>query len=180
MFYDILDDVLGVDGTGNQHEWDGLELYFDADNSKGERDVGEGLGFDQIDDVQTRFSFNDDVNDWSFPEPGWGTPWTSWDGGAGAAEELREGVEYVWLEKANFPGATLEVKYPLATLRMAPVAGDLFGYELQYNDNDGDPDQIREAEWKWWSDQGTSWNSPQVWGTATMTTMAIKPICAKT
>lgn len=168
LFYDILDDVLGLDGTTNQHEWDGMEIYFDGDYSRGERDasVGDGLGFDQIDDVQVRFNFIDDVNDWVFPGIGWGSPWTSWDGGAVADDEVREGAEYAWLEKDHYPGAHLEVKYPLESLRLYPMGGELFGYDIQYNDNDGDPDQVREGEWKWWHDGDNSWNSPQVWGSA--------------
>ncbi|HPG38151.1 MAG TPA: sugar-binding protein [bacterium] len=154
LFIDVHDDVIQPEAV-NTWEQDGIELYFDADNSKMET-------FDTLDDIQLRFN-TQWVPDGIHPETGFGTTgeWPS-------APFARSGID--WAFKFTEFGYALESVIPLTNLMMEGTVGWDFGFEVQINDNDGD---ARSAEWKWWSSSGNSWQNPSIWGSAGMDYMTI-------
>jgi hypothetical protein len=142
-FYDVYDDAI-VDQHPNSWERDGIEIFTDADNSK-------GASFDGVNDIRLTFrhEFIDDpashVDDLGFP-PGTST----------------EGVQFAIVDDSL--GYDIEFKSPLATLSIAPEQSKVIGFEVQQNDNDG---AGREHISKWWLEQGDdSWLRPSSWGTA--------------
>jgi len=149
LYIDVHDDVIQPEAT-NTYEQDGIELYFDADNSKCET-------FDTLDDIQLRFN-TDWVPDGVHPEVGFGTT-GEWEGDVFD----RTGID--WVFKFTDLGYVFEGVIPLANLQMEGQAGWDIGFEVQINDNDGD---ARSAEYKWWSSSGNSWQNPGIWGSAGM------------
>jgi hypothetical protein len=142
-FFDVYDDAI-VNQHPNSWERDGIEIYTDADNSKGDF-------FDGLNDIHLTFrhEFIDNpaahVGDLGFPQ---GTP--------------TEGVVFVIVDDSL--GYDIEFKIPLASLSITPEQGKVIGFEVQQNDNDG---AGREHISKWWLEQGDdSWLRPNTWGTA--------------
>ena len=64
-------------------------------------------------------------------------------------------------------GWTFELMIPFDDLQdIDPAVGHEFGFELQINDNDGDPDLLRETMARWWSPDNDSWQNSELFGTA--------------
>jgi len=152
LFCTILDDAV-IEEHGNVWERDGIEFYFDADNSK-----LPGT-FDGIDDIQFRINhgcvsgekvhFNCGISDCT----------DRFDDG-GILFSIRD------MDK----GWRLEASVPAGILQMTPESGLDFGFEMQVNDNDSGH---REHAAKWWSGDAGTWMSPSLWGTCTLSgTMA--------
>jgi len=144
LFIEIYDEVIAFDSE-TTYEQDGVELYFDADNSKTQDN------FDGVDDIQLRFN----------------TQWTTADevetgfGSATAWEFVKDDIVYAFV-LTEF-GFDLEVSIPIGELLIEPEAGWDFGFEIQTNDND---EGARENGWRWWRMSNDSWRWAHLFGTA--------------
>jgi len=138
-FVKVWDDVTMYDATsGNTYESDGIEYYFDGDNSKGET-------YDGVNDNQGRFQRKDVTNDDS-EASGWFDKTT---------------LEYVNLDTDY--GWNLEWSVPLAACFIDNTVGTIYGFELQMNDCDtGARDDMR----RWWSWDNLSWANASKFGEA--------------
>jgi hypothetical protein len=153
LFYSQ-DDVIDDDHT-NSWERDNIEIYTDADNSKGD-------AFDTIDDQHLTFQHGfmgteeSHIVDLGFLT---GSP--------------TEGVEFMFADdETTMGGFWLEFKIPLDALQLS---GDsTIGLELQQDDNDG---VDREHVSKWWLLEGdNSWQVPNTWGTAQLSTNPVSEV----
>jgi len=147
MFVEVHDDTIITDNA-TAHQNDGIEIYFDGDNSKND----EATGYDDNDD-QLRFVFEQ--------------PPTS---AKGTIDLTR--FEYAYL-KTDY-GWNLEVRMPFSrglTFRGTP--GTEIGFEVQINDNDTG---TRNSMWRWWSDSNDSWKNPSLFGTAKINTREVSDV----
>jgi hypothetical protein len=154
-YMDVYDEMI-VDAHANAWERDGVEIYTDADNSKGE-------AFDAVNDQHLSFRHEFiDVEADNIANLGWITG------------SVTDGTEFKVTD--NDMGYSVEFKFPLDALGISPVLGEVIGLELQQNDNDG---TAREHVTKWWVESGdNSWQQPLLWGTAklgTVTSVKEKP-----
>ena len=141
----VQDDIINAEE--GDYNYDGVELYFDADNSKMEG------SYDGFDDMQLRFNVGETTTD-------------EVDTGFGTASDwgfVKDGIEYVVLETAY--GWNLEAAIPLADLQL--MQGELFGFDLQLNDAD---DETRETMYRWWAESNQEWQDASLFGTAYLQT----------
>jgi hypothetical protein len=103
---EVIDDIINI-ATPNTYEQDGLEIYFDGDNSKGA-------------------SYDDNDVHWSWP---WSTDVKQTPG---QTEEFAWGD----LE-GDYPGYTFELMVPAAEMPFTLEEGAVIGWEIQINENDG-------------------------------------------
>jgi hypothetical protein len=143
--YEVYDEMV-VDEHANAWERDGVELYTDADNSKGE-------AFDAVNDQHLTFRHGFiDVEADNVSQLGWLTGTVS------------DGTEFKVIDTDM--GWNVEWKIPLDALGISPVEGTQIGLEIQQNDNDGTQ---RDHVTKWWLMSGdNSWQQPVLWGTAVL------------
>ncbi|MFH1195859.1 MAG: sugar-binding protein, partial [bacterium] len=139
VYWDVYDDILD-DDHANSWERDNVEVYFDADNSKGD-------AFDGINDRQFTI------------QHGWM--------GSEESHVADLGVGFTggefYISEDDF-GYNVEARIPLESLGITPTIGELIGLEIQQDDNDG---ADREHINKWWLEVGDdSWQVPGHWGTA--------------
>lgn len=145
MFYNFIDDIINTEG-GN-HEYDGVEIYFDADNSKTEE------SYDGVDDVQLRFNLGE-------------TELDQIDIGYGGAADwglTKDAMAYVAQENDAGDGWDLEISIPLDDLQLVP--GEVFGFDAQMNDAD---DETRDIMRRWWSDNNDEWHHAHLFGEAVL------------
>jgi hypothetical protein len=145
-FFSTRDDVLW---DLNTDPWtnDSWEIYFDSDNSKLPQ-------YDNVDDNQIRFEHKDVAP-------------TDLDDSFGDASVAN--IEFVQVDHDDGLGYDLEFKIPLSDLKLDAIEGTVFGWEVQQNDNDGQPpgSPARDHISKWYLDSGdNSWNNPSVLGNA--------------
>lgn len=134
----ITDDVLINDGP-SIYEDDNVELYFDANNSKG--------GSYDKDDVQYSFRYNDGKNVGTIPT-GYSV----------------EGIEYALVESDN--GYITEIRIPWTTIG-ADVKSDMsIGFEFMINDDDDGNARDNKRSWNAISDN--AWQSASSFGTITI------------
>jgi hypothetical protein len=117
----------------NDYENDGFEIYFDCENLKNDTYVADN-------DYQWRWVYG------VVPSPA---------GPAGGTDEV------AWIETDD--GIAMELAIPTGELPMDFEAGHEFGFEVQYNERDG---EARENMTKWWSNSNDSWLNPGLFGTA--------------
>jgi hypothetical protein len=117
----------------NDYENDGFEVYFDCENLKNDTYVADN-------DYQWRWVYG------VVPSPA---------GPAGGTDEV------AWIETDD--GCAMELAIPTGELPMDFEAGHEFGFEVQYNERDG---ETRENMTKWWSNSNDSWLNPGLFGTA--------------
>jgi hypothetical protein len=148
-FFDVNDDIL-QDVHTNTWERDAVEMYTDADNSK-------GASYDGVDDQHLNFR-----HEWLGNEAAVNRVS---DMGFLASSPNLEGVEFKIEDKTgDTSGFYIEFKIPLETIQLAPVRDTEIGFEVQQNDNDG---PNRESISKWWLQNGdNSWLEPRLFGTA--------------
>jgi hypothetical protein len=103
---EVIDDIVCI-ACPNTYEQDGIEIYFDGDNSKGA-------------------SYDDNDKHWSWP---WSTDVKQT---TGQTEEFAWGD----LE-GDYPGYTFELMVPAAEMSFTLEEGAVFGWEIQINENDG-------------------------------------------
>jgi hypothetical protein len=137
----VFDDVI-VDEHANSWEQDGVEFYFDGDNSK-------VAPYDGIDDTQMRINHwyvtTDDITG-TFP---------------GAFDKST--VNFAIADADDNLGFLIEFSVPLATIAVDPSAGTVFGWEVQSNDNDA---AARESMRRWWHHSNESWHDATIFGEA--------------
>lgn len=138
----VQDDYL-VEGA--DYQYDGVELYFDADNSKTFED------YDGYDDIQMRFNVGETTTDEI--DLGYGNS-TNWG-------FISDGIDYVVIPTDY--GWNLEAAIPLLDLQLIP--GELFGFDAQINDAD-DEEALRENMYRWWSNDNNEWIHANLFGTA--------------
>jgi hypothetical protein len=138
-FVKVWDDVTMYDAiSGNSYESDGIEVYFDGDNSKGET-------YDGVNDNQIRFERKDtssvDID---------ATAWF-------------DKSSVLFANRETDTGWNLEFSIPLADCFIDNTIGTIFGFEMQMNDCDtGARDGMR----RWWSWDNLSWANPSKFGEA--------------
>jgi hypothetical protein len=140
---ELLDDTAGEDGSGNAWEDDSYEVYFDADYS-------HGASYDAMDDMQLRF------------------PWNGWNERiSGNHPSGLADVKETWLyEQAEHDiGWSFELAMPHEDTFLDGVPGQIFGFEVDGNDDDSDVD-ARDSKLKWWALNDNAWASPYEFGTA--------------
>ncbi len=143
LFLSVLDDYINMDG--GDYNYDGVEIYFDGDDSKAE-------AYDGIDDLQLRFNVGETELDQV--DTGFGTG-TAWD-------FVRDGMEYMIEETAL--GWDLELKFSIGDLMIAP--GSSFGFDIQLNDAD---EETRGNNMiRWWSDSNDEWQNASYFGSANL------------
>jgi hypothetical protein len=134
-FYDVYDDVI-VDQHANSWERDGVEIYTDADNSKGER-------YDGVNDQHFVFRHEGPPAD----------PIIIWPPQPGEFKVVDDSLGY-----------DIEFRVALEDLGMPPEEGRVIGLEIQQNDNDG-PNLESISKW-WLEQGNDSWMRPNTFGTA--------------
>jgi hypothetical protein len=139
LYLTVLDDWINAEG--GDYNYDGVEFYFDADNSKMD-------AYDGIDDLQQRFNVGEFDNE--SIDIGYGTG-TSWD-------YSKDGIE--WIIEETDMGWDLEVKWSIGDLQIAP--GDPFGFDIQLNDAD---EETRGSNMiRWWGDSNDEWQNATYFG----------------
>ncbi len=141
VFADIMDDIIRAD---HEQIWqnDGLEVYFDGDNSKSSE------GYDSINDAQIRWNYGitstDEITGWNELDP---PPDYS------PVEFAQQTIENGW---------TLEIAFPVYVINLIGLyLGQEIGFEVQVNENDIGS---RGFATKIWHD--TDGHRPNVFGTA--------------
>ena len=132
IFVEVQDSVLDYEfSTWNG---DGVEIYFDGDNSKGET-------YDGVNDTQIRITADDvelaDID----------------------SALSKDGTVFKVL--LTDLGYNVEASFPLDVLQISP--DNVFGFEVQINDNDGGG---RETMSRWHSDDNDSWQNASLFGEA--------------
>ena len=140
LWLEVQDDIINTEG--GDWQYDGVELYFDADESKGE-------AYDGIDDLQMRFNVGEDTPD--LIDTGYGTS-TGWGFDTAGIEFAIEETDLGW---------ALEAAIPLDELQLVPDV--TFGFDAQINDAD---ETTRENMARWWSDNNDEWKNASLFGTA--------------
>lgn len=131
--------------VGSDWNYDSFEIYFDSDYSHRETYDGE-------DDVQFRFHKDD--------ETGGITVYTN-----------DQGPEYdvsgfVWAQAETDLGWMLEVAFPVEDIMLDTYPGNVFGVEVQYNDNDSGTQT--EHKLIAFGDDEQHWQNPSLFGAARM------------
>ena len=141
LFIKVVDDEISS-SSANSYENDGVEIYFDGDNSK-----TPGT-YDGVDDLQTRIEYQDGDDVYMY-------------------DSVPDGTEGAVADWANMDGDAfgyiIEVQYPLAELNIDAESGSIFGFEVQINDRDN---QNRETLYRWWGTDNNAWNDASLFGTA--------------
>jgi len=143
LFVSVLDDSIYVeDPVTDANEWglDGVEVYFDGDNSK-------ASSYDGVDDVQWRFVYGVDTC-LQGPANGFNFAWN----------ETSDGYDF----ELGIPAATFE------DTNITLEDNKVIGFEVQVADHDGAAagGAGREGITKWWSESNDSYLHPSLFGTA--------------
>jgi uncharacterized protein YxjI len=160
------EDPTGNDASVADYERNGVEVFFDGDNSKV---PGPNV---TVPDHQLRFRYehigNEANSDWDVPGP----PGQALDttGLVWKIKDRPEGTDYSH-GLVDPGGYNVEVKVPLDAVHVPAIEGQVIGFELQMNDNDGNG---RESILKWWLEQGdSSWQYASTWGTAYLGSLVV-------
>ena len=141
LWLEVHDDIIN---PGGDWQYDGVELYFDADESKGD-------SYDGIDDVQIRMNVGE-APDISLIDIGFGEGVAGW----GLTSD-----NFVYEILETDLGWQLEAAIPIEDMQLSP---DLpFGFDAQINDAD---ESTRENMARWWSDNNDEWKNASLFGTA--------------
>jgi|GEM_PF-2268359 hypothetical protein len=156
LFCSILDDSV-ADESPVSYEQDGIEFYFDADNSK------LPDCYDGVDDILIRI--NHLYRTWQ--------DITFFCGMAGEWDDPFDPSLLSFAIRTPGGGWQMEVQIPGEIIHMDMESGRDFGFEMQVNDNDA---VFREHILKWWSADQTTWINPSIWGTCTLSGLAVTEI----
>jgi hypothetical protein len=129
--------------AGTDYNTDGVELYFDGDNSK------TFENYDGVDDIQMRFNVGENTTD--LIDLGYGNS-TSWGYDPSTIDFVIWETDIGW---------TLEAALPLADLQL--YADSEFGFDAQLNDAD---ESTRESMYRWWGTDNNAWIHADLFGTA--------------
>lgn len=148
VFVSVLDEELNDSGA-ELYQKDGVEFYFDGDNSK---NVDPGL---PISFPPTAYDDNDDF--FRFLPNG---------SSALGAWGIINTTNFEFETKITDKGYNVEIKMPFSDLpELSAVAGSEFGFEFQVNDNDNDQ---RQNSLKWKTSLGDSYFDPSIFATAVL------------
>lgn len=147
LFVEVVDDELNG-SSPNLWENDGIQVYFDGDNSKNaisDCSVGWPGAYD-LNDNQLTAAFGQDI--YGYPiriDP--------------------STIEIAY--RQQYPGYTIEAALPFEVLLFPGTKDHHFGFEIQVNDND---QGVRQNCLLWSSEEGPCfWLAPGSWGTAVLT-----------
>ncbi len=152
LFVTVNDDTLMNDSPGQSWNDDGVELWFDGDNSK-------GTTYDGVNDIGIAFLYSGDPDN-----PLIFNPFTH-SGAPGDFSGVMSGATYTGSGVLGM--LNLEVAIPLATLGISPTPGYQFGLEVDWNDDDDGGDV--DTKVKYFSMIDESWQNPSVLGTVELT-----------
>jgi hypothetical protein len=145
LFIEIMDNIFDTDDLSITYNNDGIELYFDGDNSKTESN------FDGINDLSIRIEGNDEGSsniDYVGPYP-----------------FEKASVRYKILLKDEEDGYVIEAAFNTMAMGMVEDDNGYFGFDVQINDADGDS---RESIIRWHSDNDHTWHWAHLFGNATL------------
>lgn len=138
---EVIDKNLHNDGTSAPHLDDGVEIYFDADNSKAN-------SYDGSNDYQFFLPYNSTIA----------------TAGPNSISDVT-GINYI--TKQTDKGYNLEVSIPWATLRLErAIDGIKVGFDIAINDDDDGAD-TREGQIVWAGTE-SNWQNASAWGTLTL------------
>jgi hypothetical protein len=135
---EITDDALFTDSGSSWPDDDTIEIFIDADNSK-------GASYDHINDFQYGLRYNDSVVQI----------------GTNSVNNST-GVTLAWATITG--GYRLEIRVPWTTLGVTPAGDALVGTDVQVNDDDDGA--ARDAKKAWFATDDNSWQNPGLFGTA--------------
>ena len=116
---------------------DSIEIYIDADASRGE-------SYDEFNDYHLSFRLGDPKID---------------IGGKTPKEDI-QAIKYSM--RQNPSGYQLDVTIPWTTLRIIPKSEHVMGFDIQVNDDDNG--NSRDAKISWSANTDTAWKDPRVFG----------------
>ena len=142
VLVEVSDNSLNNDSGTEWWNDDAIELYIDGDNSKNSSYDGEN-------DFQLGFRWNDDgVNV------------------GGNSVDNTSGIEFSQYQTSS--GYNLEVSIPWSTIGVSPGAGDVIGFDVAVDDDDGGGS--RDAQIVSISSSDQLWSDPSLFGSVNLTT----------
>ncbi len=148
LFVTVNDDTLMRDSGTETWKDDGVEIWFDGDNSK-------GATYDGKDDRGFQFLYSGDPDN-----PLIFNPFTT-SGAGGDYSGVMQAATYTGSGVLGM--VNLEVAFPLDLLGITPTPGYQFGFEVDWNDDDDGGDV--DTKVKYFSMIDESWQNPSVLGT---------------
>jgi VCBS repeat-containing protein len=139
VYVSVLDDTDVHDTANNPWDDDSVEIYIDADNSK-------GTSYDGVNDYQYGFERTD------------GTVYTGYSSATNTS-----GIQFSMPTQSG--GYVLEVSIPWSTLDVWVSQGSLIGLDVHVNDDD-DGGSTRECKKAWFATADDSWSDPSTFATA--------------
>jgi hypothetical protein len=155
LYIQVYDDIIDNNTASGAHENDGLEIYFDGDNSKGDT-------YDGTDDSQIRFNFDETLGEWDYDTE-------TVDFTANEIAENKDLIGFTFVETDM--GYDLEVAFPIAEFNM--IVDSDFGFDIQMNENDTGG---RDGMLRWWGNNNQSWQNASVFGTARLDNRLISDV----
>ena len=130
-------DETHVSDSKNTWADDSIEVYLDADGSRGE-------SYDEFNDYHLSFRLGDSKIS---------------IGGKTPKEDIKA-IKYSMRQTPS--GYQLDVTIPWSTLRVVPRTEHVIGFDIQVNDDDNGNE--RDAKISWNANSDTAWKNPQVFG----------------
>jgi hypothetical protein len=153
LFIDIMDDIFDTDNLNATWENDGMDIFFDGDNSKVLSSA------DKINDLHSRIERDDPgpaIDDWTYcGVENLTSDW--WD---------NTSSHFKIAEHETEDGYSMEVAYNIDDLGITGGINDYLGFEIQINDADG---SNRETMLRWHSNSNDAWHWMHLLGNATFT-----------
>jgi hypothetical protein len=147
LFIDVTDDILDKDDAGAPYNNDGVEIYFDGDNTKLESSS------DGVNDIQMRIERDKDLGH------------MIQDAGGMGQEAWWYDSTYTWYvqkEKDDI-GYSMECRFYIEGFDIPGDTDIWFGFEVQLNDADG---MNRETMLRWHSNSNDTWHWAHLLGNA--------------
>ncbi|MBN1782544.1 gliding motility-associated C-terminal domain-containing protein [bacterium] len=146
FFFSVDDDTLVKTPPLLPYMDDDIELFIDSDFS-------HGKSYDFIDDFNIQFG-------WNYSEAAVSLSYSS---------EI-DIAKFEFVQKTTGTGWNLELAIPMENLLMNTSSGHVFGLDVQYTDNDGNPcpnggsqHPQREHKLSWWNvGNDSSWRNPSL------------------
>jgi endoglucanase len=134
LLVDVTDDEL-VSDSDQQYNDDSVEIFVDADNSKG--------------------SEYDGTNDFQFSFP--------WDGESIAGKHPQPVDDVEWAQTDTDDGYRIEVAFPWSVLTVSNPANHAMGLDVHVNDDDDGGE--RDGKMAWFGEEDVAWNTPSALAT---------------
>lgn len=137
VLVDVTDDDRSNDSDA-QYNDDSVEVFVDADNSKGDE-------YDGTNDFQFSFPWDGEEIRGQFPS------------GANPNQTV------TWDQTDTDAGYRMEISLPWSLLGVDPVDGHAMGFDVHVNDDDGGGG--RDAKIAWYGEEDVAWQNPSVLAT---------------